>query len=388
MKTESAFYTVVALVCLAISLSTLLISGTAKRYSKIKIFRVSMFITVISWLLTIWYDTPHIDYISYTLSGVAMSLYAPCVDLRVGRRPQPIILIDSIFISFVGYSLPYTMNLPQDIKLHTTGVISIIIASYIFIVFLRTKQLKSHAHIVFSAVWIISGIAVTARSVLLFLDASGVEPYMVSLMGLWPAMYFLIGISMVAAFYEDAHTEMTNLARRGGLTRLSNRWYWDIRIDEEFERLKRMSILRATLMMIDFDLFKYPWMISMGMLPETWQSSAWRKSCAQIYGVVDITGRYGGDEFAFLFIDTGEEEAKRIAERIRKTWPLNISRTLSPYQSVLNMLYTPIHLSPRMSGLQLPTQLCIKPRNLEETEWLHKLLMRNLNSSPSNFFLW
>ena len=107
----------------------------------------------------------------------------------------------------------------------------------------------------------------------------------------------------------------SELAILDRLTGLLNHEYFMMRLNEEIERSRRFHLVMSFLM-IDLDHFK--------RVNDTYGHQAGDvvlKSAAAIFKenirVVDFCGRYGGEEFAIILIDTGLEGAKVKAEQLR-----------------------------------------------------------------------
>jgi diguanylate cyclase (GGDEF)-like protein len=114
---------------------------------------------------------------------------------------------------------------------------------------------------------------------------------------------------------ESANQELERLSRTDRLTQLYNRGYWEESLTREFARVRRTKE-PATLMMFDIDHFKkvndtygHPTGDAVirdtaGMLRETVRTT-------------DICGRYGGEEFAVILVNTRHADALTVAERLR-----------------------------------------------------------------------
>ena len=95
-----------------------------------------------------------------------------------------------------------------------------------------------------------------------------------------------------------------------------NRGYWEQRLEEEFLRSKRTE-QPCSLIMFDIDFFKN--------INDEYGHQAGdeiiRITADQVRNKIratDIPGRYGGEEFGIILIDTTAEAAKVMAERVRK----------------------------------------------------------------------
>jgi diguanylate cyclase (GGDEF)-like protein len=115
---------------------------------------------------------------------------------------------------------------------------------------------------------------------------------------------------------ESANNELSLLSRTDRLTQLNNRGYWEECLIAEFERYKRTS-QAITLIMFDIDHIKN--------VNDTYGHQAGDEVIRQVSKTLrrtirktDIAGRYGGEEFAVLLVDTDKDNALILAERLRK----------------------------------------------------------------------
>ena len=116
---------------------------------------------------------------------------------------------------------------------------------------------------------------------------------------------------------ESKNGQLRQLSKTDFLTELNNRGHWEDSLMIEFKRLKR-SGHRSALLMCDIDHFK--------RVNDTFGHAAGDAVIKQVASAVkrnlretDVAGRYGGEEFAVLLVDTTEEQALFFAERLRKT---------------------------------------------------------------------
>lgn len=114
---------------------------------------------------------------------------------------------------------------------------------------------------------------------------------------------------------EAANQELGHLSRTDRLTQLNNRGYWEESLEQEFRRLKRTH-RPGTLVMFDIDHFK--------KVNDTYGHPAGdeviRQTAAmlrQTMRTTDVAGRYGGEEFVVLLVETPAEGAHTFAERLR-----------------------------------------------------------------------
>ncbi len=125
-------------------------------------------------------------------------------------------------------------------------------------------------------------------------------------------------INNARIYQETQHLNqaLVELSRMDGLTGAFNRRYLEERLSEEINRCRRLGGYLG-LMMIDVDHFKqindtFGHGVGDQVLKEV--AGLIQKSCRNI----DIVGRYGGDEFLVILIETTESEALKIAERIEQ----------------------------------------------------------------------
>lgn len=126
---------------------------------------------------------------------------------------------------------------------------------------------------------------------------------------------------------ESANDELAKLSRIDRLSGLNNRGYWEECLQSEFDRFKRTG-QPVSLLMFDIDHFKkvndsYGHQAGDEVIRQT--AKILRKSIRK----TDIAGRYGGEEFVVLLIDTECENATLFAERLRK----NIADSTVTYDS-------------------------------------------------------
>jgi diguanylate cyclase len=109
--------------------------------------------------------------------------------------------------------------------------------------------------------------------------------------------------------------KLIHLSRNDGLTGVYNRRYWEQRLLEEFDRCQRSSE-NACVMMVDLDHFK--------KINDTYGHLAGDDVLKEIGKLLnqlrtsDISGRYGGEEFAVLLPNSSLEESSQVAERLRQ----------------------------------------------------------------------
>jgi diguanylate cyclase len=114
-----------------------------------------------------------------------------------------------------------------------------------------------------------------------------------------------------------ANDTLQELSRTDHLTRLHNRGYWEQRLEEEFLRSRRTHE-PCSLILFDIDLFKDV-NDEFGHQAGDAVIRAAAEEVRDKVRATDIPGRYGGEEFGIVLIDTTAESARFLAERLRKS---------------------------------------------------------------------
>jgi diguanylate cyclase (GGDEF)-like protein len=114
---------------------------------------------------------------------------------------------------------------------------------------------------------------------------------------------------------EKANLNLSILSQTDGLTQLFNRSHWQSCLQAEYKRWQR-SQNPSCLVMLDIDHFKrindsYGHMVGDEVIKHI---SKLITMCAR---ETDISGRYGGEEFAILLADTDLDSGQIFAERLR-----------------------------------------------------------------------
>ena len=111
--------------------------------------------------------------------------------------------------------------------------------------------------------------------------------------------------------------KMQEMAITDSLTGLFNRRYFYMILNNEIERARRYS-LRLSMVMIDIDHFKNV-NDTFGHLAGDDVLKALAEVCKQLLRQSDNMFRFGGEEFMIVLPETDQEEALKVAERIRAT---------------------------------------------------------------------
>ncbi len=146
-------------------------------------------------------------------------------------------------------------------------------------------------------------------------------------------VYDVTDIAVSKVELEGANKQLEILSRTDRLTQLYNRGYWEECLVREFRRSRRTGG-PTTMIMFDIDHFKkvndthgHP------AGDEVIRNTAVMLS--QAARATDVCGRYGGEEFAVILIETGIDGAMVFAERLRAA----IERSLVKHENT-EMHYT------------------------------------------------
>lgn len=136
-----------------------------------------------------------------------------------------------------------------------------------------------------------------------------------------PWTYLYVGSSTVFAFVlfglvlGRQADRLYELSTSDSLTRLRNRRAFEERLQEEFARAVRHGS-PLSILLVDLDRLKA---LNDRLGHRVGDDALSRVATAIRSGsrAMDVTARWGGDEFALLAPDTGGEDALRLAERVR-----------------------------------------------------------------------
>ena len=128
-------------------------------------------------------------------------------------------------------------------------------------------------------------------------------------------IYDVTDIAVSKKELEQANNMLETLSRTDRLTVLYNRGYWEECLAREFLRSQR-SGNPLSLIMFDIDHFKivndtYGHQAGDEVIRKT---ADMIRKCAR---TTDIPGRYGGEEFCIILLDTDADGAHYLAERLR-----------------------------------------------------------------------
>ncbi|WP_445428705.1 sensor domain-containing diguanylate cyclase [Alishewanella sp. HL-SH05] len=116
---------------------------------------------------------------------------------------------------------------------------------------------------------------------------------------------------------QQTNQQLRELSSTDYLTQIRNRGNWEEHLKLEFDRLQRYPQHHSSLIMCDIDHFK--------KVNDTFGHAAGDLVIQKVSDVIrkslrttDIAGRYGGEEFAILLLDTTADQAQYLAERVRR----------------------------------------------------------------------
>jgi len=129
-----------------------------------------------------------------------------------------------------------------------------------------------------------------------------------------PAGYVVALFDVTAR--KEAERRLEDLARLDPLTGVANRRYFRERAEEELARAERYARPVAVLL-LDVDHFKK---VNDSYGHQTGDEVLKRVAaeCQRNLRGTDVFGRYGGEEFVCLLAESGPEDARRAAERMRE----------------------------------------------------------------------
>ncbi|MGC2064114.1 MAG: sensor domain-containing diguanylate cyclase [Thermodesulfovibrionales bacterium] len=134
-----------------------------------------------------------------------------------------------------------------------------------------------------------------------------------SLLSVFSSHIFLI-LKVSSCYRELEH--LRELSTTDFLTGLFNRRYFNMRLGEEHQRVKRSADM-FSLVMLDIDDFKR-YNDNEGHLAGDRILKQIAKVMARTIRANDILARFGGEEFAIIMPETAEATALMVAERIRR----------------------------------------------------------------------
>ncbi len=127
----------------------------------------------------------------------------------------------------------------------------------------------------------------------------------------------ILGIARDISEHKKMQEKLQRQAITDELTGIYNRRHFMYRAEEEVQRMRRYGGA-GSLLMLDLDSFKRVNDVFGHPVGDTVLQSV-TEICQQMLRCNDVFGRIGGEEFAILLMETDVEQAKLVAERVRKS---------------------------------------------------------------------
>jgi len=128
-------------------------------------------------------------------------------------------------------------------------------------------------------------------------------------------VYDVTDVAVKKSELNKANKSLEKLSRTDRLTQLNNRGYWEEQLAKAFDLHKRY-FAPVSVVMFDIDHFK--------AVNDTYGHGAGDEIIRMVSRILreterttDISGRYGGEEFAVILPNADSQAAKRFCERIR-----------------------------------------------------------------------
>ncbi|GMQ88831.1 MAG: sensor domain-containing diguanylate cyclase [Gammaproteobacteria bacterium] len=128
-------------------------------------------------------------------------------------------------------------------------------------------------------------------------------------------IYDVTDIAVGKQQLHEANEQLALLSRTDSLTQLNNRGYWEESVSQEFRRLQRTRT-DASLVMFDIDHFK--------RINDSYGHPTGDEAIRSVARVLretirttDVAGRYGGEEFGIVLVETDADGAMVLTERLR-----------------------------------------------------------------------
>ncbi|NTS75497.1 diguanylate cyclase [Catenovulum sp. SM1970] len=129
-------------------------------------------------------------------------------------------------------------------------------------------------------------------------------------------IYDVTDVAVNRVELKAANDELKRLSRTDRLTGLYNRGFWEECLGREFKRCKRTGSV-SSMMIFDIDHFKK---VNDEYGHPTGDEVI--KAAAEALNIslreTDVAGRYGGEEYVVILVNTSAEQAMIYAERLRK----------------------------------------------------------------------
>lgn len=132
----------------------------------------------------------------------------------------------------------------------------------------------------------------------------------------WTFYFYFLNSARLELELEASRRHMEHIAMTDSLTRSYNRRHFDQHAEIEFQLSKRFN-RSLSFLMLDMDRFK--------VINDSHGHDAGDRVLLFVSATIesevrslDVVARYGGDEFVIMLLDTNQEQANMVAERIRR----------------------------------------------------------------------
>ncbi|MBV0932785.1 GGDEF domain-containing protein [Marinobacterium weihaiense] len=129
-------------------------------------------------------------------------------------------------------------------------------------------------------------------------------------------IYDMTAVAVSQQALRRANAELETLSRTDKLSGLANRGHWEDSLSREYERFRRTQT-PSSLVMMDVDHFK--------KINDSYGHQAGDEVIRALSALLrdharssDLPGRYGGEEFGALLVNTSADNARVFAERVRQ----------------------------------------------------------------------
>ena len=129
-------------------------------------------------------------------------------------------------------------------------------------------------------------------------------------------IYDVTDVALSRMQLQAANQQLKDLSREDRLTGLFNRGHWEECLDQEFSRYQRTRVT-SSLVMLDIDHFK--------SINDTYGHPVGDVVIRHLANLLvslarktDVVGRYGGEEFGVVLVDTDSASAELYCERVRR----------------------------------------------------------------------
>ena len=274
-------------------------------------------------LVLIQLDTPKIVFLpGMALIGAGLSLYINGIQTFIGKVPNHRIPI-LVFILLIIIDMYFIVYL-QD--MHSAVVAGALIFACVYLIcarltFAQEKGFMGNLFWITSSLFMLLGLLMLGRATL----AYGADNAVYEKFADWPVNAYTFMVGAVSQFFISSlfvvmlsyriNENLVSIATNDGLTGVLNRRGLEDAAQKMQSICKRINLSMAVLM-LDVDHFKkvndqHGHLYGDGVLRHL------TTVISDILRSGDIFGRYGGEEFCVFLPNTNEQEASRLAERIR-----------------------------------------------------------------------